>query len=146
MDAHFVPLLSHGRLSRSKLYKYCSEPITFILITQHFCWHYQNSLLHAIVYAANLCHFRGAFGTFLTVLTVLWCSFSASKLFVSALQMEGQQLLVGQQLSIILLKCRQLHIFVTVKYYITPLKIAIVLILAWAQKLYTAVLLQLFNL
>jgi len=34
-------------------------------------------------------------GIILTVLAVLWCSFSASKLFVTALAMHGQQLLIA---------------------------------------------------
>jgi len=38
---------------------------------------------------------KGLAGIFLTVLAVLWCSFSASKLFVSALAMHGQQLLIA---------------------------------------------------
>jgi len=39
--------------------------------------------------------FRGLFGIVLTVIAVLWCSVSASKLFVSALSMDKQQLLVA---------------------------------------------------
>lgn len=38
---------------------------------------------------------RGMLGILLTVLTVVWCSFSSSKLFVSALSMENQQPLVA---------------------------------------------------
>ncbi|XP_014771925.1 protein YIPF5 [Octopus bimaculoides] len=38
---------------------------------------------------------KGALGIFLTVMAVFWCSFSASKLFVSALAMDHQQLLVA---------------------------------------------------
>lgn len=37
----------------------------------------------------------GPIGTILTVVAVLWCSISASKLFVSALSMDHQQLLVA---------------------------------------------------
>ncbi|XP_067940744.1 protein YIPF5-like [Watersipora subatra] len=44
---------------------------------------------------AILTALTGGLGTGLTVLAVLWCSFSASKLFVSALQMDGQQLLIA---------------------------------------------------
>ena len=40
-------------------------------------------------------HFRGLVGVILTAVTVLWCSISASKLFVSALEMDHQQLLVA---------------------------------------------------
>jgi len=45
----------------------------------------------------NMCFlfFRGLFGIVLTVIAVLWCSMSASKLFVSALSMDKQQLLVA---------------------------------------------------
>jgi len=39
--------------------------------------------------------YRGLIGVILTSLTVLWCSISASKLFVSALEMNHQQLLVA---------------------------------------------------
>ena len=39
--------------------------------------------------------FRGLLGIVLTVIAVLWCSMSASKLFVSALSMDKQQLLVA---------------------------------------------------
>ncbi|KAK0064879.1 protein YIPF5 [Biomphalaria pfeifferi] len=38
---------------------------------------------------------KGIFGLVLVSVTVLWCSISASKLFVSALQMDSQQLLVA---------------------------------------------------
>ena len=38
---------------------------------------------------------RGLAGIVLTVASVLWCSISASKLFVSALAMDAQQLLVA---------------------------------------------------
>jgi hypothetical protein len=38
---------------------------------------------------------RGLVGTIATAATVLWCSMSASKLFVSALSMDHQQLLVA---------------------------------------------------
>ena len=38
---------------------------------------------------------KGVIGTVLTVLAVFWCSLSASKLFVSALAMTDQQLLVA---------------------------------------------------
>lgn len=40
-------------------------------------------------------HFRGIIGSLLTIATVLWCSWSASKLFITALQMDSQQLLVA---------------------------------------------------
>ena len=39
--------------------------------------------------------YRGIIGTVLTIATVLWCSWSASKLFVTALQMDSQQPLVA---------------------------------------------------
>jgi len=45
--------------------------------------------------AAILTVLTGTIGTVLTTLAVVWCSFSASKLFVSALQMDGQQLLIA---------------------------------------------------
>lgn len=38
---------------------------------------------------------QGLVGVILTAVTVLWCSISASKLFVSALEMDHQQLLVA---------------------------------------------------
>lgn len=39
--------------------------------------------------------FRGSLGTILTGAVVLWCSFSASKLFVTVLAMDHQQPLVA---------------------------------------------------
>jgi hypothetical protein len=44
---------------------------------------------------AILISLQGLLGTVLTGLAVLWCSQSASKLFVSALSMDRQQLLVA---------------------------------------------------
>lgn len=38
---------------------------------------------------------QGIIGTILTIATVLWCSWSASKLFITALQMDSQQPLVA---------------------------------------------------
>ncbi|XP_076130323.1 protein YIPF5 [Alosa pseudoharengus] len=38
---------------------------------------------------------QGLFGIVITALIIGWCSFSASKIFISALEMEGQQLLVA---------------------------------------------------
>ena len=38
---------------------------------------------------------RGVIGAVVTTLAVLWCSLSASKLFVCALSMHQQQLLVA---------------------------------------------------
>ncbi|XP_053318535.1 protein YIPF5 isoform X2 [Spea bombifrons] len=38
---------------------------------------------------------KGIVGVLLTALIIGWCSFSASKIFISALAMEGQQLLVA---------------------------------------------------
>nr|XP_010781360.1 PREDICTED: serologically defined colon cancer antigen 8 homolog [Notothenia coriiceps] len=38
---------------------------------------------------------RGFLGTVLAVLGISWCSLSASKIFISTLAMEGQQLLVA---------------------------------------------------
>lgn len=39
--------------------------------------------------------FRGLLGIVLTAAIIGWCSFSASKIFISALAMDGQQLLVA---------------------------------------------------
>lgn len=39
--------------------------------------------------------FRGLLGIILTATIIGWCSFSASKIFISALMMDGQQLLVA---------------------------------------------------
>lgn len=39
--------------------------------------------------------FRGSVGILLTAAIIGWCSFSASKIFISALAMEGQQLLIA---------------------------------------------------
>lgn len=39
--------------------------------------------------------FRGLLGIILTAAIIGWCSFSASKIFISALAMDGQQLLVA---------------------------------------------------
>lgn len=41
------------------------------------------------------CLCRGMMGIILTAGIIGWCSFSASKIFISALAMEGQQLLVA---------------------------------------------------
>lgn len=41
------------------------------------------------------CVHRGLLGTLLAVLGICWCSFSASKIFISTLAMDGQQLLVA---------------------------------------------------
>lgn len=38
---------------------------------------------------------QGVLGTLLVLLAICWCSFSASKIFISTLAMEGQQLLVA---------------------------------------------------
>ncbi|XP_028750372.1 protein YIPF7 [Peromyscus leucopus] len=38
---------------------------------------------------------QGTFGTVSALLIIIWCSLSASKIFISALAMEGQQLLVA---------------------------------------------------
>ncbi|XP_022328200.1 protein YIPF5-like [Crassostrea virginica] len=46
-------------------------------------------------FSAVLLSLKGMLGILLTVLTVVWCSFSSSKLFVSALSMENQQPLVA---------------------------------------------------
>ena len=44
----------------------------------------------------NFCLFnRGIIGTLLTATTIGWCSLSASKLFVTVLAMDAQQLLVA---------------------------------------------------
>lgn len=45
--------------------------------------------------AAVLFTLQGTLGTVLTVLVILWCSISASKLFVTVLAMDSQQPLVG---------------------------------------------------
>lgn len=50
-----------------------------------------------LIYVMICFYYRGTLGTVLTSMAVLWCSFSASKLFVSALQMDGQQLLVSKR-------------------------------------------------
>lgn len=41
------------------------------------------------------CFLRGVLGTVLALLVICWCSLSASKIFISTLAMEGQQLLVA---------------------------------------------------
>merc|ERR1712062_865343 len=46
-------------------------------------------------FSAALLSLQGLVGLVLTLVTVLWCSISASKLFVSALSMDKQQLLVA---------------------------------------------------
>ena len=42
-----------------------------------------------------VCIDRGVLGVVMTTFAVLWCSVSASKLFVTALAMDQQQLLVA---------------------------------------------------
>ncbi|XP_034097170.1 protein YIPF7 [Gymnodraco acuticeps] len=44
---------------------------------------------------AVFCSLQGYLGTVLAVLGISWCSLSASKIFISTLAMEGQQLLVA---------------------------------------------------
>lgn len=46
-------------------------------------------------FSSALLSLQGLLGVVLTAVTVLWCSLSASKLFVSALEMDHQQLLVA---------------------------------------------------
>lgn len=46
-------------------------------------------------FSSVLLSLQGLVGIVITALTVLWCSISASKLFVSALEMDQQQLLVA---------------------------------------------------
>ncbi|XP_060563208.1 protein YIPF5-like isoform X2 [Ruditapes philippinarum] len=46
-------------------------------------------------FSSALLSLQGLVGVVLTAVTVLWCSISASKLFVSALEMDHQQLLVA---------------------------------------------------
>ena len=46
-------------------------------------------------FASALLSLQGLVGLVLTLVTVLWCSTSASKLFVSALALDSQQLLVA---------------------------------------------------
>lgn len=41
------------------------------------------------------CLYRGIIGTVLTGVCILWCSVSASKLFVTALSMDHQQVLIA---------------------------------------------------
>lgn len=41
------------------------------------------------------CVCRGMIGVVVTALIIGWCSLSASKIFISALAMDGQQLLVA---------------------------------------------------
>jgi protein YIPF5/7 len=38
---------------------------------------------------------RGIIGTILTALSILWCALSASKLFVTSLSLDHQQILVA---------------------------------------------------
>ena len=54
----------------------------------HLCFPYGEAQI-------SIFYFRGLVGIILTAVTVLWCSVSASKLFVSALEMDHQQLLVA---------------------------------------------------
>ncbi|KAM7404148.1 hypothetical protein PAMA_004534 [Pampus argenteus] len=44
---------------------------------------------------AVFCSLQGILGTVLALLVICWCSLSASKIFISTLAMEGQQLLVA---------------------------------------------------
>ncbi|GFN79499.1 protein yipf [Plakobranchus ocellatus] len=46
-------------------------------------------------FSAVLLSLKGVVGLVLVIVTVMWCSVSASKLFVSALAMDSQQLLVA---------------------------------------------------
>lgn len=42
----------------------------------------------------GFCFLRGIVGTVLALMAICWCSFSASKIFISTLAMQEQQLLV----------------------------------------------------
>lgn len=53
------------------------------------------SMLGLQVLNISFCLHRGILGTLLVTLGICWCSFSASKIFISTLAMEGQQLLVA---------------------------------------------------
>lgn len=57
----------------------------------HMTWPVMYSHYSLVVFYS----YRGVIGTVLTIATVLWCSWSASKLFVTALQMDSQQPLVA---------------------------------------------------
>ncbi|OBS71706.1 hypothetical protein A6R68_13717, partial [Neotoma lepida] len=54
-----------------------------------------------LLLASGICNSKlfirklGTFGTVSALLIIIWCSLSASKIFISALAMEGQQLLVA---------------------------------------------------
>lgn len=52
-------------------------------------------MLSVLDYFPIIVVFRGMMGIILAAGIIGWCSFSASKLFISALAMEGQQLLVA---------------------------------------------------
>ncbi|KAM6150616.1 protein YIPF7 [Erethizon dorsatum] len=44
---------------------------------------------------AIFCSLQGTMGTLMALVVISWCSLSASKIFISALDMEGQQLLIA---------------------------------------------------
>ncbi|MEE6462121.1 hypothetical protein FKM82_001503 [Ascaphus truei] len=50
---------------------------------------------HACCWRNKIHNSRGPIGTILAAAVIGWCSFSASKMFISTLAMEGQQLLVA---------------------------------------------------
>lgn len=65
------------------------------------CWLFRGSSVSVSLFVSRpktavffLCY-RGNIGTVSALLVISWCSLSASKIFISALAMEGQQLLVA---------------------------------------------------
>ncbi|XP_065182930.1 protein YIPF7-like [Sycon ciliatum] len=69
----------------------CGVTVSTVISVLGYC------LLPMLILAAIsvLISLQGIVGTVLAVLVILWCSVSASKLFVAALVMESQQLLVA---------------------------------------------------
>jgi hypothetical protein len=47
------------------------------------------------VLISDTCDYSGAFGYLLSILSILWCTYSASGIFVAVLEMSDQRLLVA---------------------------------------------------
>lgn len=52
-------------------------------------------VLTTVLFFIMILFSRGILGTLLALFIIGWCSLSASKIFTSALAMEGQQLLIA---------------------------------------------------
>ena len=89
-----TPILYHTTSDRFSIYYFTPQPTASDHSPHHITLpnHTTPPSHHTITPPPR---HRGLVGTVLTMVSVLWCSISASKLFVSALSMDHQQLLVA---------------------------------------------------